>query len=185
MGLPGESRRPGLGMRHPRGRSSSVTRKATSMQWTLRPGSRSGSIRPSRKSCRRHTAATTRSWSPPMTLTSMPCIRRPARSSGSIRRDDRVNASPAVVGGKTFLTGCDGMFRIIDIQTGEEDSFVDMQDYVAASPAVVGGSAYVWNIRLRGAQDRLGRRTSGLALQPSSDRLRVLRLRRSCGTVSS
>ncbi|MCY4534696.1 MAG: PQQ-binding-like beta-propeller repeat protein, partial [Bryobacterales bacterium] len=57
--------------------------------------------------------------------------------------EDRVNSSPAVVDGKTFITGCDGKFRIIDIQTGEEDAWVDMQDYVAASPAVVGGSAYV------------------------------------------
>ncbi len=35
--------------------------------------------------------------------------------------EDRVHCSPAVGGGRTFVTGCDGKLRIIDVATGSAD----------------------------------------------------------------
>ena len=58
-----------------------------------------------------------------------------------------VNCSVAVVGNSTFTTGCDGLLRVIDITTGQENLELQQQvgSYVIASPAVMGDLLYVGN----------------------------------------
>jgi outer membrane protein assembly factor BamB len=55
----------------------------------------------------------------------------------------QVYSSPAISDHFTFLTGCDEHLRVIDINTGKQQSDMPMGAYIAASPAVMGDILYV------------------------------------------
>ena len=57
--------------------------------------------------------------------------------------DDMINCSPAVAEHFTFVSGCDQMLRVIDLETGEEVRHVEMTSPLIASPAVAGDMLYV------------------------------------------
>ena len=54
-----------------------------------------------------------------------------------------VHCSPAISEGKTFVAGCDGLLRVIDVKTGKEVSQLELGENTAASPAVQGDNLYV------------------------------------------
>src|SRR5947209_16035883 len=54
-----------------------------------------------------------------------------------------VNGTPAVVGDRTFVAGCDSALHFIDVATGKEKAAVDLGGQVGASVAVRGGRLYV------------------------------------------
>jgi outer membrane protein assembly factor BamB len=54
-----------------------------------------------------------------------------------------VLASPAVVGERTFVSGCDSTLHVIDIANGKELSSVQLDAQTGATPAVVGDQLYV------------------------------------------
>jgi outer membrane protein assembly factor BamB len=54
-----------------------------------------------------------------------------------------VLASPAVVGERTFVSGCDSTLHVIDIANGKELSSVQLEAQTGATPAVVGDQLYV------------------------------------------
>lgn len=54
-----------------------------------------------------------------------------------------VNCTPAVVGNRTFVTGCDEHLRVINIDTGKEETDMPLGTYLIASPAVAKEILYV------------------------------------------
>ena len=54
-----------------------------------------------------------------------------------------VNCTAAIVGNRTFVTGCDEHLRVINIDTGKEEIDMHMATYLIASPAVVNEILYV------------------------------------------
>src|SRR5207248_6249590 len=54
-----------------------------------------------------------------------------------------VLGSPAVVGERTFASGCDSMLHVLDTVKGKELSSVDLGGQVGASLAVDGDQLYV------------------------------------------
>ncbi|HUG93758.1 MAG TPA: PQQ-binding-like beta-propeller repeat protein [Planctomycetaceae bacterium] len=60
-----------------------------------------------------------------------------------LQTDDRINCSTGVSDGHTFVTGCDGRLRVIDIDSGRQKSNIELSTYIIASPALVGEMLYV------------------------------------------
>jgi outer membrane protein assembly factor BamB len=56
---------------------------------------------------------------------------------------DRINCSPAIVEGYTFVAGCDEHMRVINLKNGKQKSDIPLDSYLIASPAVVGDMLYV------------------------------------------
>lgn len=56
---------------------------------------------------------------------------------------DRVNCSPAIADGFTFVAGCDEHLRVIDIKNKKEIRGVPLGSYLIASPALHGDVLYV------------------------------------------
>jgi outer membrane protein assembly factor BamB len=54
-----------------------------------------------------------------------------------------VNCTPAVVEGKTFLSGCDAQLRVVNIENGSEVGSCEMESQTGASPAVLGDRLFV------------------------------------------
>jgi len=54
-----------------------------------------------------------------------------------------VNCSPAIVGDRTFVTGCDEHLRVINVKTGEQETDIPLGIYLIASPAVIDNMLYV------------------------------------------
>jgi outer membrane protein assembly factor BamB len=54
-----------------------------------------------------------------------------------------VNCTPAIIGNRTFVTGCDEHLRVINIDNGTEEADIPMGTYLIASPAVVNDMLYV------------------------------------------
>jgi eukaryotic-like serine/threonine-protein kinase len=54
-----------------------------------------------------------------------------------------VNCTPAVVEGRTFLSGCDSMLRVVNVEDGTEVGSCEMEAQTGASPAVVGDRLFV------------------------------------------
>jgi outer membrane protein assembly factor BamB len=54
-----------------------------------------------------------------------------------------VNCTPAVVEGKTFLSGCDAQLRVVDIENGTEVGSCEMESQTGASPAIVHDRLFV------------------------------------------
>ncbi len=61
----------------------------------------------------------------------------------SFETQDRVNCSPAIADGFTFVAGCDEHLRVIDIKKKEEVRAVPLGSYLIASPALHGDMLYV------------------------------------------
>lgn len=71
------------------------------------------------------------------------CLDITGKAKWQVKTDGPVNGSPAVVGGRTFLAGCDSSVHIVDIATGKELGTVDLGGQAAASAAVHGEELYV------------------------------------------
>lgn len=71
------------------------------------------------------------------------CVDRKGEILWKLETEGQVHSSPAIVEGKTFVSGCDQMLRVIDIGSGKEIGSLDLGGYTAASPAVVGDRVYV------------------------------------------
>jgi outer membrane protein assembly factor BamB len=54
-----------------------------------------------------------------------------------------VNGSPAVVGDRTFVAGCDSLLHVIDAKTGKSQGNIDLGGQAGATAAVFGNSIYV------------------------------------------
>ncbi|HEV3203334.1 MAG TPA: PQQ-binding-like beta-propeller repeat protein, partial [Gemmataceae bacterium] len=54
-----------------------------------------------------------------------------------------VMGTPAVVGERTFVSGCDSSLHVLDTTTGKELHAVELEGQTAATPAVMGDTLYV------------------------------------------
>jgi outer membrane protein assembly factor BamB len=57
-----------------------------------------------------------------------------------------VMGSPAIIGGKTFVAGCDSTLHVIDVANGKELESVELSGQVGATPALIGDFLYVGTI---------------------------------------
>jgi outer membrane protein assembly factor BamB len=57
--------------------------------------------------------------------------------------EGRVHSTPAVVEGRTFVSGCDGFLRVVDVGAGKEVAHCEMGSHAAASPSVSGPRAFI------------------------------------------
>ena len=115
--------------------STSATPTACSTAWT-RPTARSaGPSRPGRRSPRAPTSPATTSCSD-RTTRRCTAWTRTARRSWKFKTAGPVNGSPAVVGDRTFVAGCDSSLHVIDLKKGAELTSVDLGGQAAATAAV-------------------------------------------------
>src|SRR5205085_1284198 len=54
----------------------------------------------------------------------------------------QVHATPAVVNGLAFISGCDGILRAIRVSDGQQAYEITIGSYTGASPAIDGQFAY-------------------------------------------
>jgi outer membrane protein assembly factor BamB len=54
-----------------------------------------------------------------------------------------VMGSPAIIGGKTFVAGCDNTLHVIDVTNGKELQSVELSGQVGATPALIGDHLYI------------------------------------------
>ncbi len=57
-----------------------------------------------------------------------------------------VLGTPAVVGGRTFVTGCDSQMHVIDATNGKELLAVELESQIGATPAISGDQLFVGTI---------------------------------------
>lgn len=61
----------------------------------------------------------------------------------SYATEGQVYCSPAVVGNSTFVAGCDGHLRVIDVGNGQQQADLPLDIQLTGSPAVIGNMLYV------------------------------------------
>jgi outer membrane protein assembly factor BamB len=66
------------------------------------------------------------------------CLSRDGKKLWDLKTDGPVNGSPAVVGDRTFVAGCDSVLHVVDAATGKELGSVDLGGQAAATAAVFG-----------------------------------------------
>ncbi len=71
------------------------------------------------------------------------CLDLQGKKLWEVKTEGPVNGSPVVVGGKTFVAGCDSSLHIINLKDGNELALVDLGGQAAATAAVHGERLYV------------------------------------------
>lgn len=71
------------------------------------------------------------------------CLTRDGEEAWKFETNDRINCSPGIVDGFTFVSGCDEHLRVIDLKNGKESRDVEMGSYLIASPAIYDDMLYV------------------------------------------
>lgn len=71
------------------------------------------------------------------------CLTTDGKEKWRFKTQGPVYGSAAVVGGKTFVAGCDSKLHIIDVVTGKEDGSVDLGGQTGATGAIAGDHLYV------------------------------------------
>ncbi len=71
------------------------------------------------------------------------CLTADGKKTWEFGIDGPVNGSPAILGGTTFVAGCDSILHAIDISSGKELWNVDLGGQAAATAAISGDFAYV------------------------------------------
>lgn len=71
------------------------------------------------------------------------CLSRAGRQIWTFKAQGPVNGSPAVIGERTFVAGCDSTLHILDTASGKEVASVDLEGQSGASAAVAGDALYV------------------------------------------
>ncbi|MCS6850400.1 MAG: PQQ-binding-like beta-propeller repeat protein [Gemmataceae bacterium] len=71
------------------------------------------------------------------------CLDRDGKLVWKFRIDGPVNGSPAIVGDRTFVAGCDSVLHILDLKTGRQLASVDLEGQAGATAAVLGDHLYV------------------------------------------
>ena len=74
---------------------------------------------------------------------SLYCLKLNGTLSWKFETQGPVNCTPAIIGNRTFVTGCDEHLRVINIDTGKQETDFPLGTYLIASPAVVGTRLYV------------------------------------------
>ncbi len=71
------------------------------------------------------------------------CLSSEGKLRWEFATEGRVHATPAIADGRVLVSGCDGLLRIIDLQTGQEADNVELGAYAGACPATFGDACYV------------------------------------------
>ncbi|MFO0426534.1 MAG: PQQ-binding-like beta-propeller repeat protein [Planctomyces sp.] len=71
------------------------------------------------------------------------CLSQQGEELWKFQTQDMVNCSPAIAEHFTFLAGCDGHLRVIDLNTHGEVHGIPMESPLIASPSIVGDQLYV------------------------------------------
>lgn len=71
------------------------------------------------------------------------CLSKEGQEVWKFQTNDRINCSPGVVDGFTFVSGCDEHLRVISLTDAKETLDVPMESYMIASPAIVDDMLYV------------------------------------------
>jgi outer membrane protein assembly factor BamB len=68
---------------------------------------------------------------------SLYCLKTDGSKVWQYATQGMVNCSPAIIGDRTFVTGCDEHLRVINLKTGEQETDIPLGIYLIASPAVI------------------------------------------------
>src|SRR5262249_26015069 len=71
------------------------------------------------------------------------CLSPDGKEVWKFKTQGPVNGSPAVVGDRTFVAGCDSSLHVLDTKQGKELSAVELGGQSGASAAVAGDQLYV------------------------------------------
>ncbi|HTU18888.1 MAG TPA: PQQ-binding-like beta-propeller repeat protein [Gemmataceae bacterium] len=71
------------------------------------------------------------------------CLTKDGKAKWKFQTQGPVYGSPTLVGGKTFVAGCDSKLHVLDIATGKEERAVDLGGQTGATGAVLGDHFYV------------------------------------------
>src|SRR5262249_48639876 len=71
------------------------------------------------------------------------CLGLDGKERWRFKIDGPVNGSPAVVGNRTFVAGCDSALHVIDLATGQQLATVDLGGQAGATAAVSGNRLFV------------------------------------------
>ena len=71
------------------------------------------------------------------------CLFKDGKEAWKFQTNDRINCSPGVVDGFTFVSGCDEHLRVINLADAKETLDVPMKSYMIASPAIFDEMLYV------------------------------------------
>lgn len=71
------------------------------------------------------------------------CLTIEGKLVWKFKTQDRVNGSPAVIDGRTFVAGCDGSVHVVDLAKGEEVVAIDLGGPAGASAALDGNLLFV------------------------------------------
>jgi outer membrane protein assembly factor BamB len=71
------------------------------------------------------------------------CLSPAGKKLWEFKIDGPVNGSPAVVGDRTFVAGCDSILHVVDANTGQSQATVDLGGQAGATAAVTGEYVFV------------------------------------------
>jgi eukaryotic-like serine/threonine-protein kinase len=71
------------------------------------------------------------------------CLTKDGKEKWKFKTQGPVYGSAAIVGGKTFVAGCDSKLHVLNAATGNEESSVDLGGQTGATGAIVGDHLYV------------------------------------------
>jgi outer membrane protein assembly factor BamB len=96
------------------------------------------------------------------------CLSKAGKLHWKVRTEGPVHSTPAIDGRRTFVTGCDEVFRALDLDTGQELFSVPLGAYTGASPAVRDDAVYVGTFGNEVVRLDLGRRMLRWTYRPAS-----------------
>jgi outer membrane protein assembly factor BamB len=71
------------------------------------------------------------------------CLNKDGKLVWKVKTEGPVNGSPAVVGRRTFVAGCDSHLHVIDLDRGQQIASLDLEGQAAATAALRGDDLYV------------------------------------------
>jgi outer membrane protein assembly factor BamB len=75
------------------------------------------------------------------------CLTMDGKLRWKFKTEGPIYGAPTVAEGKTFLVGCDSQMHVIDVQTGKEDSAVDLGGQTGATAAVAAEMLYIGTMK--------------------------------------
>lgn len=71
------------------------------------------------------------------------CLSTEGKLIWKFETEQYIHATPAIYDGYVMISGCDGFFRIIDVETGKQKHSIYMGSQAAASAAILDDRAYI------------------------------------------
>jgi outer membrane protein assembly factor BamB len=75
------------------------------------------------------------------------CVTKDGKEKWKFRTEGPIYGCPTIADGRTFLVGCDSQMHVINVDTGKEQSSVELGGQTGATAGVVGDQLYVGTMR--------------------------------------